>query len=116
MTVAEPRFGSLLPNIITKPPGRLSKDFIKRLREVESHNVTHIGSGWPIFWERAYGSNVQDVDGNIYLDLSSAFGVALIGHTNPRVVQALKVQGEQILHGMGDIHPPAKKVELLERL
>ena len=116
MTVAEPRFGSLLPNIITKPPGRLSKDFIKRLREVESRNVTHLRSGWPTFWERACGSNVQDVDGNIYLDLSSAFGVALIGHTNPRVVQALKVQGEQILHGMGDIHPPAKKVELLERL
>ena len=33
---------------------------------------------WPIFGERASGANVWDVDGNRYIDLTAAFGVANI--------------------------------------
>ena len=33
-----------------------------------------------MFWETARGALVTDVDGNRYLDLTSAFGVALTGH------------------------------------
>jgi 4-aminobutyrate aminotransferase/(S)-3-amino-2-methylpropionate transaminase len=70
----------------------------------------------PIFWERAAGSNVWDVDGNRFVDLGAGFGVASAGHAHPRVVAALCEQGERLLHGMGDVHPSSVKVELLERL
>ena len=116
MTVAEPRFGSLLPDILASPPGGVSRSLAKRLKAVESRNITYVDSGWPIFWQEARGSNVRDVDGNVYIDLSGAFGVALIGHAHAGVVRALRVQGENLLHGMGDIHPPVGKVELIERL
>ncbi len=116
MTVAEPLFGSLLPDIITSPPGGISRHLAKRLRSVESRNITYFDVGWPIFWKEASGSNVRDVDHNLYIDLSGAFGVALIGHAHPRVVHALQAQGEELIHGMGDIHPPVRKVELIERL
>ncbi|HIN79019.1 MAG TPA: aminotransferase class III-fold pyridoxal phosphate-dependent enzyme, partial [Gemmatimonadetes bacterium] len=106
MTVAEPRFGSLLPDILASPPGGVSRSLAKRLKAVESRNITYVDSGWPIFWQEARGSNVRDVDGNVYIDLSGAFGVALIGHAHAGVVRALRVQGENLLHGMGDIHPP----------
>jgi 4-aminobutyrate aminotransferase-like enzyme len=83
---------------------------------VESRNVTYVSGGWPVFWEEARGANVRDADGNVYLDLTGAFGVGLLGHGHPGVVEAVQDQAGRLLHGMGDVHPPALKVELLERL
>jgi 4-aminobutyrate aminotransferase/(S)-3-amino-2-methylpropionate transaminase len=83
---------------------------------VESRNVTWTGPRFPVFWEAAHGANVQDVDGNVYVDLTAAFGVALAGHAHPRIQEAVKEQAGRLIHGMGDVHPPAIKVALLERL
>ena len=43
---------------------------------MECRNVTCVEPTSPIFWERAAAANVWDVDGNRYVDLTSAFGVA----------------------------------------
>ena len=43
-------------------------------------------------WREALGANVLDVDGNRYVDLTSGFGVALVGHRHPRVVAAVRRQ------------------------
>ena len=81
----------------------------------ESRNVTCLDPV-PIFWQRAQGANVWDVDGNRFVDLSAAFAVANVGHAHPAVVAAIAGQAQALLHGMGDVHPPAIKVELLEAL
>jgi 4-aminobutyrate aminotransferase len=78
--------------------------------------VTFLSDEFPIFWRRARGSNVWDTDGNRFVDLTAGFAVAGAGHRNPRVVTALRRQLAQLLHGMGDVHPPEIKVRLLERL
>ncbi len=70
----------------------------------------------PIFWERAAGANVWDVDGNRFVDLGGGFGVANVGHGHPRVIEALSRQSDRLLHAMGDVQPPAVKVALLEAL
>jgi 4-aminobutyrate aminotransferase/(S)-3-amino-2-methylpropionate transaminase len=75
-----------------------------------------VHAGWPVFWEEARGGNVRDVDGNVFLDLTGAFGVALLGHAPESVVDAVAAQSHLLLHGMGDIHPPRIKLQLLERL
>ena len=106
---------TLEPKLVTKVPGPGSLALAKRLADVESRNVTCLTPA-PIFWERAEGANVWDVDGNRYVDLTAAFGVANVGHAHPKVVAALALQAERLLHGMGDVHPPAVKVELLEAL
>ncbi len=105
-----------LPDLVTPVPGPRSLALAKRLRDVESRNVTCIEPDPPIFWERAAGANVWDVDGNRYVDLSGAFGVSNAGHAHPRVVAAVAEQAATLLHGMGDVHPSAVKVELLEAL
>lgn len=69
-----------------------------------------------MFWEEARGANVRDVDGNQYLDLAAAFGAALAGHSHPRIAAAVAEQAARLAHGMGDVHPPASKLALLERL
>ena len=108
--------GHRLPSVRTSPPGAASASLGERLRAVESRNVTHVSAEWPVFWEEARGANVRDADGNVYLDLTSAFGVALLGHAHPGVVAAVRKQAGKLLHGMGDVHPPSVKLRYLERL
>ena len=70
----------MLPHLVTAIPGPRSLALAERLRRVETHNVTYLSETWPVFWERADGASVWDADGNRFLDLTSAFGVAGLGH------------------------------------
>jgi 4-aminobutyrate aminotransferase-like enzyme len=107
---------TLPPELVTAVPGPRSRALAKRLAEVESRDTTCLVPEPPIFWERAAGANVWDVDGNRYVDLGGAFGVANVGHAHPRVVGAVRKQSGELLHAMGDVHPPTVKVALLEAL
>ena len=71
---------------------------------------------WPIVWERARGVHIWDTEGEKYLDLTAAFGVAAAGHANPRVVRAGQQQMAKLLHAMGDVHPHALKADLAQKL
>lgn len=102
--------------IVTAIPGPRSRALAERLRAVESRGVTYVADDFPTFWASASGATVTDVDGNRYLDLTSAFGVALTGHANPAVARALAAQAATLPHGMGDVHPSEMKTLLLERL
>jgi 4-aminobutyrate aminotransferase-like enzyme len=106
----------MLPDLITDIPGPKSHALAAKLRQHESRNVTFLADDWPIFWQRAAGTNVWDVDGNRFLDLTSAFGVAGLGHTNPTVRDALVAQAGELMHAMGDVHPTELKTELCARL
>jgi 4-aminobutyrate aminotransferase-like enzyme len=88
------------------------------LRDYESRNVTFMepDGSWPIVWERALGVHVWDAGGKKYLDLTAAFGVAVAGHANPRVVRAGQKQMAKLLHAMGDVHPHALKAQLTREL
>jgi 4-aminobutyrate aminotransferase len=108
--------GTLLPRITTPPPGPRSRELAAELRKYESPNVTYLADDFPVFWAEARGANVRDVDGNVYVDMTAAFAVAGIGHAHPRVVEAIQRQSARLLHGMGDVHPPDVKVELLRML
>ncbi|MCA9582010.1 MAG: aminotransferase class III-fold pyridoxal phosphate-dependent enzyme, partial [Myxococcales bacterium] len=70
----------------------------------------------PIVWARALGINVEDVDGNVFVDLTSGFGVASLGHRHPAVTRAIHEQTDRLLHALGDVHPSEPKIALMERL
>ncbi|MDE2796096.1 MAG: aspartate aminotransferase family protein [Gemmatimonadota bacterium] len=96
--------------------GKVSMEgWAARLSRVESRNVTFLGTP-PPFWTHAAGGAVRDASGRTYLDFSGAFGVALAGHRHGLVVDRIREQAERLVHGMGDIHPPAVKVEFMEAL
>jgi len=84
----------------------------RRKRRAEQTGAPHD----PIVWVEATGNNVRDVDGNVYVDLTSGFGVAFVGHRRPEVVSAIKRQADRLVHALGDLHPSDVKIELLERL
>lgn len=104
--------GEDLARIVATPPGPRSKRLAAELREVESRNVTYVSDDFPVFFEAGAGANLQDVDGNVFVDLSGAFAVAAAGHSNPRIAAAIARQAATLLHGMGDVHPTPSKVEL----
>lgn len=112
----EEAFGDGLPRLLGVPPGPRSLEMADRLSLVESRNVTFRDPEFPVFWSEARGANVRDVDGNVYVDLTGAFGVAVAGHTHPRIASAIEAQSRLLVHGMGDVHPPERKLALLERL
>ncbi|MGH7705414.1 MAG: aspartate aminotransferase family protein [Candidatus Dormibacteria bacterium] len=47
---------------------------------------------YPIFVARGQGSRVWDADGNEYVDFHNGFGVNLVGHAHPIVVEAIARQ------------------------
>ena len=44
----------------------------------------------PVWIERGHGSHVWDVDGNEYVDYHAGYGVNVVGHANPNVVDAVQ--------------------------
>ncbi|HEX2203247.1 MAG TPA: aspartate aminotransferase family protein [Longimicrobium sp.] len=113
---AETGLGARLPEVRVAPPGPESRRLAAELARHESPNVTYLADDFPVFWEAARGANVRDVDGNVYVDLTAAFAVAGPGHAHPRIVAAVREQAGRLMHGMGDVHPPAIKVDLLRAL
>jgi 4-aminobutyrate aminotransferase-like enzyme len=97
-------------------PGPQSRAHAERLRTTESRGVTYLAEDFPVFWHAGSGATITDVDGNRYLDLTSAFGVAALGHGNPIIAQAISEQARRLAHGMGDVHPSDVRTELLERI
>ncbi len=45
---------------------------------------------YPVYLERGAGSSVWDVDGHQYLDFHGGFGVNVVGHAHPKVVEAIE--------------------------
>jgi len=67
-----------------------------------------------VIWASARGCRVIDSEGREYLDLSGGFGVAALGHRNPRVMAAI---GEQrVVHALGDLAEAEATVRLRQVL
>ena len=63
-----------------------------------------------------YGSNVWDADGNRYVDLAAGFGAMLVGHGNPYVVRALRLQAPRLMQAMGDLYASDARIGLSTQL
>ncbi|MYB18373.1 MAG: aspartate aminotransferase family protein [Holophagales bacterium] len=109
--------GRLLPEILIRPPGPRARAMAGRLETSEAPGINTLVAGTTaMLWAEARGSNVVDVDGNRYVDLTAGFGVAAVGHRHPAVVAAVREQAEQLVHGLGDVYAHPARLELAERL
>ncbi|HSB50570.1 MAG TPA: acetylornithine/succinylornithine family transaminase [Nitrosopumilaceae archaeon] len=52
---------------------------------------------FPVTIEKGLGAHVWDINGKEYIDCMGGYGVALVGHRNERVVNAIKSQLEKII-------------------
>ncbi|MGC8936575.1 MAG: aspartate aminotransferase family protein, partial [Candidatus Methanomethylicaceae archaeon] len=73
------------------------------------------------FWKRPVtlvkgrGARVWDSQGKEYIDCSCGYGVALLGHCHPRVVEAIKRQCERLITCHGSFYNDARE-ECLSKL
>ena len=62
-----------------------------------------VGTAYPVFAERAEGSELWDVDGNRYVDFGGGIAVLNTGHRHPKVVKAVRDQLDALhAHGVPD--------------
>ncbi len=68
----------------------------KLLPSGASSNIrVHAHEPFPILFEKGRGSRVWDVDGNEYVDLLSAYGATILGHSHPAIIRAIAEQAQR---------------------
>jgi 4-aminobutyrate aminotransferase/(S)-3-amino-2-methylpropionate transaminase len=99
--------------LATAIPGPRSELLQKRKLSAVSAGV---GTGLPIYVERAGGGILVDVDGNHLIDFGSGIAVTTVGNSAPRVVAAVQSQVEDFTHTCFMVTPYEEYVAVCERL
>jgi 4-aminobutyrate aminotransferase-like enzyme len=89
-----------VPSIVTPPPGPRSRELLEGQSKVLYPGLAH-GLG-PFVIVRKQGDAIEDVDGNVYLDMISAMASVPLGASRPDVtkaaVEALRRYGNEDTH------------------
>jgi LysW-gamma-L-lysine/LysW-L-ornithine aminotransferase len=81
----------------------------------EDQFMGNIYQRFPVTIERGLGAHVWDTNGKEYIDCMGGYGVALVGHCNPRVVNAIKSQLDKIITVHSSLYNKTRE-EFLEKL
>jgi 4-aminobutyrate aminotransferase/(S)-3-amino-2-methylpropionate transaminase len=100
-------------DIRTDLPGPRSREIIERKERVVADPLSIY---LPIVIAEARGATITDVDGNTFVDFAGGVGCMNVGHSNPRVVEAIREQAERFTHTDFTIVPYENYVALAERL
>ena len=72
-------------------------------------------SKYPITIVKGKGALLWDKEGKEYIDFMGGYGVSIIGHCHPRVVNAIKEQCEKLITCHGSLYND-KRAEFLEKI
>ncbi|RLG99994.1 aspartate aminotransferase family protein [Candidatus Bathyarchaeota archaeon] len=75
----------------------------------------HVYSKYPITIVKGKGALLWDKEGKEYIDFMGGYGVSIIGHCHPRVVNAIKEQCEKLITCHGSLYND-KRAEFLEKI
>ncbi|MFG1349349.1 4-aminobutyrate--2-oxoglutarate transaminase [Xanthobacter autotrophicus] len=75
-----------------------------------------IATAFPVFAQKAEGSEVWDADGTRYIDFAGGIAVLNTGHRHPKVLAAVRAQLDAYTHTAFQIVPYEPYVALCERL
>jgi 4-aminobutyrate aminotransferase-like enzyme len=89
-----PKISTKFRSIQTPIPAPGTAEIFSRIAKVESRSMH---GQLPIVWDRAEDFTVFDIAGNRWIDFTSTIFVANVGHSNPRVSDAISKQLEQSL-------------------
>ena len=64
----------------------------------EDQHMGNLYQRFPVTIEKGVGAHVWDIEGKEYIDCMGGYGVALVGHQNQRVNNAIKEQMDNIVH------------------
>ena len=81
----------------------------------EDQYLGNLYQRFPVTIEKGLGSHVWDINNREYIDCMGGYGVALVGHRNERVVNAIKTQIDKILTVHSSFYSKIRE-EFLENL
>jgi 4-aminobutyrate aminotransferase/(S)-3-amino-2-methylpropionate transaminase len=97
----------------TPLPGPKSQELLARRAAAVS---AALYQSVPIAYARASGSLVEDVDGNILLDLVGGIGALAVGHAPAQVTEAIQAQAEKYIHVCPIVANYEPYIEVCEQL
>jgi len=101
-----------IPNIISEPPGPKSRAMhqstIRYFRGLSSQVKL-----FPVCFSEGHGITLTDVDGNRYLDFSSGIYVTSLGHSHPKVSEAVAHWAKRLMN-CHDFTTPVKEALLVK--
>ncbi len=87
----------------------------KEILDTENSLMANVFAKKPLVLVEGKGVLVWDIQGKEYLDFSSSYGVAALGHSHPKIVKAINEQAEKLISCHSGFYNP-KRAELLQKL
>jgi 4-aminobutyrate aminotransferase len=84
-----------VPDLKTAVPGPKAQEVLNRDGAITSPSLPR---AYPLVPARAFGSVIEDPDGNLFLDFNAGIAVNSTGHCHPHVVEAVRAQAQELLH------------------
>jgi glutamate-1-semialdehyde 2,1-aminomutase len=87
--------------------------------QAKTHLPGGVSSSWqtwpphPIYVDRGEGSHVWDIDGNEYVDFHNGYGVMVMGHAHPKIVEAVR---DRVAKGTHFAQPTEDALPVAEQL
>jgi 4-aminobutyrate aminotransferase/(S)-3-amino-2-methylpropionate transaminase len=97
----------------TEIPGPRSREILERKERVVAEPLSIYRE---LVVAEGHGATITDVDGNTFIDFTGGVGCLNVGHSNPRVVDAVQEQAARFTHTDFTIIPYESYVALAERL
>ena len=70
----------------------------EQIIQEESSDFIQVYNRLPIVIDRAEGIKVWDKNGRVYLDFLGGIAVNVLGHSHPKIIEAIEKQAQRYLH------------------
>jgi acetylornithine/LysW-gamma-L-lysine aminotransferase len=87
----------------------------KEIIDVEKQFMANVYAKRPAVITRGKGALVWDINGKEYIDCAGSYGVCIVGHCHPKVVEAVKKQAEKLISCHSSLYNDARS-EFLQKI
>jgi acetylornithine/LysW-gamma-L-lysine aminotransferase len=87
----------------------------KEIINLEEKLMANVYAKRPIVITRGKGALVWDINGKEYIDCTGSYGVCIVGHSHPKVVEAVRRQAETLISCHASFYNDARS-QLLQKI
>ena len=87
----------------------------EKIIDIENNLMANVYSRKEIVLVKGKGAIVWDLQGKEYLDFTSSYGVAALGHSHPKIINAINEQAKKLISCHSGFYTP-KRAELLRKI
>jgi 4-aminobutyrate aminotransferase/(S)-3-amino-2-methylpropionate transaminase len=97
----------------TSIPGPRSQALHQRREQAVPRGLSH---ATPVYVAKSDGALIEDVDGNVLIDLAGGIGCLNVGHRHNTVTSAIHQQVDRFLHTCAQVTPYEDYISLAEKM